>query len=103
MLLGVNLSFSRPIGPRWNAVAFVGHHNIDYPTSVNGVRPPGNRIADGGFAAAYQLRPWTRIGASLDSFKQTGQVGYSGFRMVGFLHIGVGTPRRLDRPIPLAQ
>ena len=101
VLLGVNLSFSRPIGSKWHMVAFAGHHNIDYPATLGGVRPRGNRLEDGGVAAAYQLGPWTRIGASLDNFIQTGQVGYSGFRSVAFLHIGIGSPRRLDRPIPL--
>ncbi len=103
LLTGVNLSFSRPIGTKWHMVAFVGHHNIHYPTPITGLRPRGDRLEDGGFAAAYQLGPWTRIGASVDNFLQTGQVGFSGFRVVGFLHLGVGTPRRLDRPIPLTQ
>ncbi|MEQ1907641.1 MAG: outer membrane beta-barrel protein [Vicinamibacterales bacterium] len=103
VLLGLNLSFSRPIGTKWRTVAYVGHHNIDYPATIAGVRPRGNRLEDAGFAAAYQLGPWTRIGAAVDNFVQRGQVGYSGFRVVGFLHIGIGTPRRLDRPIPLTQ
>lgn len=103
VLLGVNLSFSRPIGKKWHTVMYAGHHNIDYPTAIDGVRPRGNHLEDGGVAAAYQLGPWTRIGAAVDNFVQRGQLGYSGFRAVGFLHIGVGTPRRLDRPIPLTQ
>ena len=103
VLLGLNLSVSRPIGTKWHTVTYVGHHNIDYPATIAGVRPPGNRLEDAGAAAAYQLGPWTRIGAAFDGFVQKGQVGYSGYRIVGFLHIGVGTPRRLDRPIPLTQ
>lgn len=102
-LLDVNLSFSRPIGGRWHTVAFAGHHNVDYPEPINGVRPRGNRIEEGGFAAAYQVGPWTRIGGSLEGFSQVGQLAYSGVRVVAFLHIGVGTPRRLDRPIPLTR
>jgi Putative beta-barrel porin 2 len=103
ILLGVSLSYSRPIGPRWELVSFVGRHHIDYRTPASGVQPSGNRLTDAGVAVAYRVGRWTRIGASLDGFQQSGLIGYNGFRAVGFLHIGVGTPRRLDRPIPLER
>lgn len=100
MLFSVGGSFSRPLGRRWRMVAFGGHHVADYAIATG---PVGNRLLEGGAALAYQMGRLTRIGVSLDAFRQMRLPVYDGYRAVGFLQIGVGHVRRLDRPIPFTR